>query len=94
MEELTELQNKLAECRRHSDNHRRSRDYHKEQSADLREEVKELQGVIEFWKGQHDKMDDAYVNERRSAYIWSTVSVVLAIFSIAMSVLFFWAIRK
>jgi hypothetical protein len=46
MEELTELQNKLAECRRHSDNHRRSRDYHKEQSADLREEVKELQGVI------------------------------------------------
>ena len=39
MEEIIELQKKLDDCRRHSDNHRRSRDYHKEQSADLREQV-------------------------------------------------------
>ena len=45
MEELTELQKKLEECRRHSDNHRRSRDYHKEQAADLREERETADGL-------------------------------------------------
>lgn len=94
MEEITELQKKLEECRRHSDNHRRSRDYHKEQSAELREDVKELEASLEFWKSQFDKMDQAYVQERRLVSVWSTVAFVAIAFSIAMSVLFFWAVRN
>jgi hypothetical protein len=94
MEELAELQKKLEDCRRHSDNHRRSRDYHKEQAADLREEVKELEGTVEFWRSQFDKMDQAYVKERRSSDVWVTVSFVAICFSIGMSVLFFWAVRN
>jgi chromosome segregation ATPase len=94
MEELTELQTKLAECRRHSDNHRRSRDYHKEQAADLREEVKELEQLVEFWKSQFEKMDEAHNQERRSSDVWVTVSFIAISFSIAMSVLFFWAVRN
>lgn len=93
MQELIELQAKLDECRRHSDNHRRSRDYHKEQSADLREEVKELNGLVEFWQTQFGKMDNAYVTERRNCHVWSTVAYVAIAFSIAMTVLFFWAVR-
>ena len=94
MDELTELQKKLEECRRHSDNHRRSRDYHKEQAAELREDVKELEASLEFWKSQFDKMDQAYVQERRSVSVWSTVAFVAIAFSIGMSVLFFWAVRQ
>lgn len=94
MEEITELQKKLEDCRRHSDNHRRSRDYHKEQSADLRENVKELELLIEFWRKQFEKMDQAYVQERRSVNVWSTVAFIAIAFSIGMSVLFFWAVRN
>ena len=94
MEELTELQKKLEECRRHSDNHRRSRDYHKEQAADLREEVKELENVIDFWKGQHEKMDNAFCEARYHHQRWMSIAIALGIFSIGMSVLFFWAVRN
>lgn len=94
MEELAELQKKLDECRRHSDNHRRSRDYHKEQAADLREEVKELNSLVEFWKDQHTRMDNAYCTSRRHHEVWMATAIVMSIFSVAMSVLFFWAVRN
>lgn len=94
MEEITELQKKLDDCRRHSDNHRRSRDYHKEQAADLREEVKELNGLVEFWRDQHERMDNAYVTERRNCHVWSTIAYVAIGFSIGMTVLFSWALRQ
>jgi chromosome segregation ATPase len=93
MEELTELQKKLEECRRHSDNHRRSRDYHKEQAADLREEVKELEGTLEFWRAQHTKMDNAFCEARYHHQRWMSIAIVLGIFSLGMTVLFFWAVR-
>ena len=94
MEELTELQKKLDDCRRHSDNHRRSRDYHKEQSAELREEVKELSAALEHWKGQHNKMDSAFCEARYHHHRWMSIAIVLGIFSLGMSVLFFWAVRS
>ena len=94
MEEIEALNAKLAECKRHADNHRRSRDYHKEQAADLREEVKDLQGAVEFWKAQHTKMDNAYCDARYHHQRWMTIAIALAIFSIGMSVLFFSAINK
>ena len=94
MEELIELQKKLDECRRHSDNHRRSRDYHKEQAADLREEVKELTGLAEYWKAQHTKMDNAFCEARYHHQRWMSIAIVLGIFSLGMSVLFFWAVRN
>ena len=94
MEELAKVQAQLAECRRHSDNHRRSRDYHKEQSAELRKDIQELQGDLEFWKDQHTRMDNAFVKERRDAHLWSTIAFVFIGFSIGMTVLFFWALRS
>lgn len=94
MEELTELQTKLEDCRRHSDNHRRSRDYHKEQAAELREDVKELEASTEFWRKQFEKIDQAYVKERRNTDVWITVAFTAICFSIAMSILFFWAVRN
>lgn len=94
MEEIEALNAKLAECKRHADNHRRSRDYHKEASADLRVEVEELKNVVEFWQDQHRRMDDAYCQSRRHHETWMTIAIVLGIFSIGMSVLFFWSVRS
>lgn len=93
MEELIELQAKLEQCRRHSDNHRRSRDYHKERVATLRNDLEEQKAITEFWQEQFGRMDQAYIVERRQAHVWSTVAYVFIGFSIAMTVLFAWAIR-
>jgi hypothetical protein len=83
----------LNECRRHSDNHRRSRDYHKEQSAKLRKEIIELMDTNEFWHIQHSKMEDAYQEAHRHHQAWMTFSIIAAAYGVAMTVLFAWAIR-
>jgi len=94
MEELFELQKKLEDCRRHSDNHRRSRDYHKETNAALRKEIEKLQEDIEYWHTEHDLLTDDLLESKRHHNVWITVSFVAICFSIGMIVLFFWAVRN
>ena len=94
MEELAKIQSELAQCRRHADNHRRSRDYHKEQVAKLRKEIEELMDTNEFWHIQHSKMDDAYQEAHRHHQAWMTFSFVALTYAIAMTVLFAWCIRQ
>ena len=94
MEELQKLKLKLDECRRHSDNHRRSRDHFKETVAVLRKDNAELKQSVQFWIGQHERMDEAYVESRRHQEAWRTLSFLLFFFASIMSVLFFWAVRQ
>jgi hypothetical protein len=93
MEEITKLKSELAECRRHSDNHRRSRDYHKEQSAKLRKQVEELSIDKEFWEIQHSLMEEDYQEAHRHHHGWMTFAVIVTGYAIAMTVLFAWCIR-
>jgi hypothetical protein len=84
----------LAECRRNSDNHRRSRDYHKEAAAVLRKDNEGQKLAKEFWMKQHELMDEAYQEAKRHHEAWMTLAIALGFFAIGMSVLFFWAVRK
>ena len=93
MEELSKLKADLAECRRHSDNHRRSRDYHKEQAAKYRKEIEDLNIGKEFWEIQHTKMDEAYQEARRHHQGWMTYAWIITAYAIGMTVLFAWCIR-
>lgn len=94
MTETEALKAKLAECKRLSDNHRRARDYHKESVAMLRKDNEDLKGSVDFWIDQHQRMDNAYCESRRHQEAWRNLAYVLFIFASAMSVLFFWAVRK
>jgi len=93
MEELTKLKSELADCRRHSDNHRRSRDYHKEQSAKFRKEIEELMNSNEFWHIQNDELSEAYNEAFRHHRGWMIYGIVITSYAIAMTVLFGWCIR-
>lgn len=93
MTEITNLQSQLAECKRHSDNHRRSRDYHKETNAALRKEIDKLQQDLEYWKVEHDLLTDDLLESKRHHNAWATVGIVLMCYGLAMTVLFAWAVR-
>ena len=94
MEELSKFKADLAECRRHSDNHRRSRDYHKEQAAKLRKEIEDLKIGKDFWEIQHSKMDDHYQESFRHHQNWMTYGLIITAYAIGMTVLFAWCIRQ
>ena len=94
MEELTKLKADLAECRRHSDNHRRSRDYHKEQAAKYKKAILELMDTNKFWHIQHSKLDDAYQEAHRHHQAWMTFGIIILSYAIGMTVLFAWCIRS
>ena len=93
MTELQTLQSQLAECKRHSDNHRRSRDYHKETNAALRKEIEKLNEDIEYWKVEHDLLTDDLLEYKRHHNAWTTIGVVAIFYSLAMTVIFAWAVR-
>jgi chromosome segregation ATPase len=93
MTELQTLQSQLAECKRHSDNHRRSRDYHKETNAALRKEIEKLQEDIEYWHTEHDLLTDDLIESKRHHSAWATISIVAICYGLAMTVLFAWAVR-
>ena len=88
------LEAQLQKCRRNSDNHRRSRDYHKEAAAALRKDNEDLKQAKDFWIKQHELIDDAYHEAKRHHEAWMTLAIALGFFSIGMSVLFFWAVRQ
>lgn len=94
MEEITKLKSELAECRRHSDNHRRSRDYHKEQSAKYRKQIEELEVGKEFWMIQHGMMEEDYQEANRHHHRWMTFAIIMTGYAIGMTVLFAWCIRQ
>lgn len=93
MTELQTLQSQLAECKRHSDNHRRSRDYHKETNAALRKEIEKLNEDLDFWKVEHDLLTDDLLESKRHHNAWTTIGVVAICYGLAMTVLFAWAVR-
>ena len=82
-----ELLDKLAECKRIADNHRRARDYHKEQTA----KVKQLN------QDNLHKLNNAnqdYIKLQKEFYYWRSVTFAITIFALAMTVLFFHCLRK
>ena len=94
MTDIEKLQAQLEKCRRISDNHRRSRDYHKEAAAALRKDNDGQRLAKEFWIKQHELMDDAYQQAYSHHQAWMTIAIALGFFAIGMSVLFFWAVRQ
>jgi len=82
-----ELFDKLAECRRISDNHRRARDYHKEQNA----KVKQLNqdNLLKLNNANQD-----YLKLQKQYYYWRLVTFAITVFALAMTVLFFHFLRK
>jgi uncharacterized coiled-coil DUF342 family protein len=94
MEELTKLQADLAQCRRHADNHRRSRDYHKETSFKLRKEIIELQESVEWWHNEHDQLDAELTDCKRHHRAWMVFAIIMSSYALAMTVLFAWCIRS
>jgi CCR4-NOT transcriptional regulation complex NOT5 subunit len=93
MTEIAQLQSQLADCRRHSDNHRRSRDYHKETNAALRKEIDMLNDSVKYWHAEHDLLTDDLIESKRHHSAWATISIVAICYGLAMTVLFAWAVR-
>jgi uncharacterized coiled-coil DUF342 family protein len=94
MEEINKLKSELAESRRHADNHRRSRDYHKEQAAKLRKEIDLLTEAVSWWHNEHDQLDAEITECQRHHRAWMAFSIVMASYAIGMTVLFAWCIRS
>jgi len=94
MEEINKLKADLAESRRHADNHRRSRDYHKEQASKYKKEILDLMDTNEFWHIQHSKMDEAYQEAHKHHQAWMTFAFIITGYAIGMTVLFAWCIRS
>lgn len=82
-----ELYDKLAECKRIADNHRRARDYHKEQNA----KVKQLNedNLLKLNNANQD-----YLRLQKEYYYWRSVTFAITIFALAITVLFFHCLRK
>jgi hypothetical protein len=93
MEDFIKLQADLAQCRRHADNHRRSRDYHKESVAKLRKEIELLTEAVSWWHNEHDQVDAELSESQRHHRAWMAFSIVMASYAIGMTVLFAWCIR-
>ena len=94
MEDFIKLQADLAQCRRHADNHRRSRDYHKESVAKLRKEIELLTEAVSWWHTEHDQLDHELSESQRHHRAWMAFSIVMASYAIGMTVLFAWCIRQ
>jgi len=94
MKELAEVKAQLAECRRHSNNHRRSRDYHKEANARLREEVRIAYEDSTFEKNLRLKTEDKLEDKEAEISRWATALFMVGTYAIAMTVLFFWIVRQ
>jgi CHASE3 domain sensor protein len=86
MSEIIDIKSKLDECRRHSDNHRRSRDYHKEQAAKFRQELAITSEIA-------DRLQDRLDNKEAEIGRWSTALFIIGVYAIAMTVLFAWIVR-
>lgn len=86
MSEIIDLRAKLDECRRHSDNHRRSRDYHKEQAAKFRQELAMASEIA-------DRLQDRLDEKEAEIGRWSTALFIIGVYAIAMTVLFAWIVR-
>lgn len=82
-----ELIDKLAECKRISDNHRRARDYHKEKCANLKQSIED-----NLLKLNHANQD--YLKLQKEYFYWRSVTFAITVFAIAMTVLFFHCLRK
>ncbi len=89
LNEIEELRAKLAKCRADSDNHRRSRDYHKEQSAELRKELEVIKKDKDFWEQSLFEMEEAKWNYIRKYETWRTVATIFIGFTVAISAFFF-----
>jgi chromosome segregation ATPase len=93
MEELAKIQADLEQCRRHSDNHRRSRDYHKETNAKLRKEIDVLQQSVKWWHKEHSDIETELMDCQRHHRGWIAFGIVASVYSIGMTVLFAWCLR-
>jgi hypothetical protein len=82
-----ELIDKLAECKRIADNHRRARDYHKEKCANLKQSIED-----NLLKLNHANKD--YLKLQKEYYYWRSVTFAITVFALAMTVLFFHCLRK
>jgi len=82
-----ELIDKLAECKRIADNHRRARDYHKEKCANLKQSIED-----NLLKLNHANQD--YLKLQKEYYYWRSVTFAIIVFALAMTVLFFHCLRK
>lgn len=91
---IADLKSKLNKSQTLADNHRRSRDYHKETNAALRKELDILNDQIKYWHKEHDIISDAFLEKQGLANRLATILIVVASFSISMTVLFFWAVRR
>ena len=94
MEELIKLQADLAQCRRHSDNHRRSRDYHKEQVAKLRKEIELLTEAVNWWHNEHSELDAELTECQMHHRGWMIFAIIMSSYALAMTVLFAWCVRS
>lgn len=97
MEELTEievLKAKLAKCQANADNHRRSRDYHKEANAELRKDLEVAKTNKDFWEQSLFEMEEAKWTYIRKYETWRTIATVFIVFSIAISAFFFMCLNK
>ncbi len=93
MEEINKLKSELAESRKHADNHRRSRDYHKESAAKLRKEIELLTQAVSWWHNEHDQLDHEITECQRHHQNWMTYAYIITGYAIGMTVLFAWAVR-
>lgn len=94
MEELIKLQADLAQCRRHADNHRRSRDYHKETAFKLRKDIIELQESVEWWHKEHSDLDAQLTECQMHHRGWMIYAIIMSSYALAMTVLFAWCVRS
>lgn len=97
MEELTEIEElraKLAKCRADADNHRRSRDYHKEANADLRAKIEVAKNQKDFWEKSLFEMEEAKWSYIRKYETWRTIATVFIVFSIAISGFLFFCLNS
>jgi len=63
-----ELIEKLAECKRIADNHRRARDYHKEKCANLKQSIDQFDGLCKELKFHCERNKIATSNEIASLF--------------------------
>jgi len=82
-----ELLDKLAECKRIADNHRRARDYHKEQNA-------KVKAINQDHLLKLNNANQDYMKLQKEFYYWRSVTFAITCFALAMTVLFFHCVRK
>lgn len=93
MEELAKIQADLEQCRKHADNHRRSRDYHKETNAKLRKEIDMLKEALAWWHKEHSDIEDELTECQRHHRAWINFSIVASVYALGITILFAWVVR-